>query len=296
MESKVGESRAGGSLAPPRKGGGAIRPGPTAAGPKQILSPGPSGSVFNPVVWAEFRRWRARPITYSLMTLLTVLAVGYLYAAQRDLLAGAASRWEQYLHILVRLVIRPSTIVPVMMVWRALVSFRDGSFYEPFRTTFLTPGQFLWGIVAVPFFVSAVILVGYTGIALAPGVLESYFAITPERRTLAYFAVLPGILYEGSLNGILICFIALYFGLRGGAYLDSLMLVILFILGLEALQGIGHLNHYQLREYIPEVDHEFLQRTFEGLWMYVLMGTPKLILSVLFWSLAVRVVHTREPG
>ncbi len=225
----------------------------------EILSPGFEGRVFNPIVVAEFRRWRAKPFTYLGIVLLTLLGIVLLYLSKSPTapfgldhpvllkvtsdLAGLRARFAElfgtgrgkgYADRMVDLVFRPSTILPLLMVWRALISFRDAGLYRPFRTTFLTPAEFLWGMIAVPFFVSALLLVVYTGGVLAPGIMESYARVEAwQPHPMIYIA---GILFEGSLNGALICFVALFFALWFRVRWSTLVPVVAAILLMQGLQ------------------------------------------------------------
>lgn len=231
-----------------------------------ILSPGVYGRVFNPLVSAEFRRWRARPVTYTGIVLITFLAICFNFFGSRvgagppfgidhpflvevaeqiarlrtwiiELLP-ATGDWRDLAGQYLGLILRPSTILPLMMAWRALVSFRDGGLYLPFRTTFLSPSEFLWGIIAVPFFASALLLVVYTGGVLGPGLVAAHNSIPPgSGRILPHPVVsIMGILFEGGMNGALICFVALYCGLVLKARPEALVPVVLAVLAIQATQ------------------------------------------------------------
>jgi len=266
-----------------------------------LVSPGAAGRVFNPIIIAEFRRWRARPFTYLSMVLVVFAGLVSLYQIKQGAFAAMAMRagnvvgvdWVQYGMNMINLVFRPSTILPLMMVWRALVSFRDGGLYKPFRTTFLTPGEFLWGIVTVPFLMSAVILVIYTGAVLAPSMIEMHFAQPADRRNWWAAINVLGILFEGSMNGALICFVAMYFGLRGGARLGALFPVLAAVLVIQSAQAVG----YTLS---PRINGLFMGRTGEGwtllqrTWQFWVFGTPKVLLAAVFWWLTTRHLAKRD--
>jgi len=284
----------------------------------EILSPGPQGSeVFNPIVVAEFRRWKARPFTYLAMVVVIALSITAMTLVRTNILRGAgatftifgfdvvgflqrptlglagAPSWQLFFYYLVPLIIRPSTILPLMMVWRALVSFRAGGLYRSFRMTFLTPGDFLWGIVAVPFFVSALILILYTGLVLAPGLIEGVLIMPPERQVPTHWARVAGILYEGSLNGMLICFVALYIGLRGGARLSALGPVLLATLAIEGLHAWGYVHQMKVMDLLGTVNPLY-SPWISACWQYVAMGTPKLFACVALWMLCKRLIRRQQ--
>jgi len=228
-----------------------------------ILSPGVYGRVFNPIVAAEFRRWRARPVTYMGMVLATFLGICFVYFGRGGLPLGvdhpflaavtaatvkmrewllsplpATGSWRGWGNQYLNLILRPSTILPLMMVWRALVSFRDGGLYRPFRTTFLSPSEFLWGMIAVPFFAGALLLTIYTGGILGPGIVTGYHSRPPGYPGSPPHPVVQvaGILFEGGMNGALICFVALYCALLWNARPAALVPVVLCVLALQAAQ------------------------------------------------------------
>jgi len=317
--------------------------------PSRIVSPGFAGKVFNPVMMAEFRRWKARPITYIGIVLLVLFCISLPHLSDNfspsrtinDLMARAFGleapnivapanqdawiNWRSFTDVLVRLLIRPSTILPLLMVWRALVSFRTAGLYKPFRTTFLTPGEFLWGIIAVPFAVSAIILVFYTGYILGPNLIGGYQRMPPELRGLHPYFHLMMVLFEGAANGILICFIALYAGLKMNARLSALIPIVLVILMIQIphailfssppfarfignapdwwLSTVAAIEHAALRGILPisQPTIEWIRHApagaiafFTRFWTYFLTGIPKLVLAGFFWYLSTRHLRTRD--
>lgn len=320
-------------------GDGGVIYGDCLVDESEILSPGPSGSVFNPIVWAEFRRWRARPWTYLGIVLLMLAGICVVYYTKGNILAKLAGvnlvpqSWTaannvfvMYFNTMVRLILRPSTILPLLMVWRALVTFRDDGMYRPFRTTFLTPGDFLWGVIAVPFLLSAIILVGYTGAVLSPRMIESYYQMNPEYRGLHPFWMVLSILFEGSLNGAVICLIALYFGVKLNARLSALFPVAVAILLIQTGHSFLYLGHANLSRWfiapasewlklvgrLPEAWHDFLiwfdpagvreldqklangTRHIRSIWTYYAAGIPKLIVCIVLWRMTKRLLRRTE--
>ncbi len=294
----------------------------------QILSPGTKGRVFNPIVVAEFRRWRARPFTYLGMVLITLAGLSLMYHARSagagsiffsissagwfgnlmELMklrgvaapgAGTGGKIAQFAGYLLLLILRPSTLLPLMMVWRALVSFRDAGLYKPFRTTFLRPDEFLWGMIAVPFCVSALILIFYTGAILSPGLVRAYHMYPPTMSSPHPYFQIIGILFEGSLNGALICFIALYFGVRSHVHLSALFPILLAVLLIQSAHACAY--QFGVMQIIMdkwiEVPQQEWTPAFKTLYrnaLYLITGTPKLILCVIFWWLTTRLLITRD--
>lgn len=269
--------------------------------------------VFNPIVKAEFRRWRARPFTYSSILLATLGSIILLYYMRTGRVAGLAgglvffgfdvggflsgtafapgpgggpgAGWA-FSRAMLAYVIRPSTIIPLLMTWRALASFRSGGMYRAFRMTFLTPGEFLWGIIATPFFASALVLVAYTGLVLAPDLMERSFSRPPDRASISLMLQIGGILLEGASNGILICFVALLVGLLTGARLSALALVAILAIGIQAAQAYPVLDPIWIRdaiEHLPESWRPRLAWT-RGLEAYLIWAVPKLLLSAILWQ------------
>lgn len=296
----------------------------------RIVSPGMAGSVFNPVVWAEFRRWRALPVTYFGIVILTFFGIWYLYTAHDDLMAeirrstlgiGVLNPFMSYIEYMARLLARPSTILPLLMVWRAVVSFRADGFYRPFRTTFLTPGEFLWGVTAVPMVLAALILVVYTGVVLSPSIVRDYHAMPPQFRPAHPYLSALAILFEGGLNGAFVSFAVLYFGIRGRGRLLALVPVVCAILLVQS----GHAYLYmkvgvisRFIESVPPLWAEYFgywstilpvpsaiatividaPKSLVGpgrlLWPYAAAGIPKFFLCLLLWALARRHIERRE--
>lgn len=273
------------------------------------LSPGRAGRVFNPLVRAEVRRWMARPVQYLGIVAITLAGIVLLYW-QNDYVTLAFT-WlfgggplASYLRQLTLLIARPSTIVPLLMVWRALVSFRDGGLYKPFHTTFLTPGEFLWGIIAVPFLVGFVILVLYVGAVLMPDQIEGIYATPPDFRGVGWYAIplrIFLILFEGAANAGVICFLALYLGLRGGATLAALFPVLVCVVALQAAHALffmyeaelhAHLVQAYLRHWLPnEMLHSpGVRESLRAL----LPALPKLAACVVLWMLTTWHLRLRD--
>ncbi len=304
-----------------------------------ILSPGVDGHVFNPIVVAEFRRWRARPVTYLGIVLLTLLGIVFLHYGRgaaapfgitHPVLVGiirhfaevrqwvlepfGTGKFGQLAAYGIDLLFRPSTILPLMMVWRALLSFREGGLYKPFRTTFLTPSEFLWGMIAVPFSVSALLLVLYTGGVLGPGLVQAYEA--SAGRSGYPLLHIAGILFEGSLNGALICFVALYAALLLDVRWSSLAPVLLAILAIQGLQAWFLLERFEVLAWLqtkivggefldPFAEPEGMQRVFmllsrhQHLFFLFVSGILKLALCTVLWALcriAVRRTEDEAPA
>jgi hypothetical protein len=261
------------------------------------LSPGAAGSVFNPLVAAEFRRWRAKPLQYLSMVLVVFAGICYLYFNHQSLIQFPLT-WSRevtlYFESLVRLLVRPSTILPLMMVWRAIVSFRDGGMYKPFRTTFLTPGEFLWGVIAVPFLLSGLLLVLYTGWVLGPGIIERHNVFAPDARNGHPLVLIAGILLEGSLNGAMICFIALYFGIRGEGRLTALMPVLALTLLVQALQAGLYVRSWEFLEFGRRFAAHRHGPLLVQLWPYLIQSAPKLVMAAAFWWATRRRLHRVE--
>lgn len=311
------------SLAEATPGGGAVAT--ATAPPGATLSPGPWGEdVFNPIVKAEFRRWRARPVTYLSIVLVALASIILLYYIRTnrlpDLVAGmkifgfdvgaflsgqvlgGGSRGWMFGFSLMSYIIRPSTIIPLLMTWRALASFRSGGMYRAFRMTFLTPGEFLWGVIATPFVASALILVLYTGLVLGPDMMARGFSRPPDRGSTNLWLTMGGILFEGSLNGMLICFIALLVGLLTDARLSALGVVILITIGVQALQAspvlfpdFWPLNPATIRDLVLELPAPWPDRLSwtRGLETYIHWGLPKLVLCIVLWRACVVVIRSR---
>lgn len=285
------------------------------------MSPGSGGpEVFNPLIIAEFRRWRARPVTYLAMVFVALLSITAVYFIRtnaldlggltvfdikvQDLLNGRIARDAgpvgQFTYFLVPLLIRPSTIIPLMMVWRCLWSFRNGHMFAALRTTFLRPGDFLWGVIAVPFFISGIVLVLYTGLVLMPGLIESHFARPGEYRTPAYWLRATAILYEGALNGAVVSFIALYFGIRGRVRPAMLVPVFFAVLGVQCLTAWAWNAEWLVRAPLSALHdrYEWFDRNLRDivgqLWVYFVAGTPKLVLTIGLWYACKRLVRGGE--
>ena len=317
--------------------GASIAPAPAsafaAAGsstrPADSLSPGAAGTVFNPIVWAEFRRWRARPFTYIGIVLLVLVLIilnrknpNFLIDLLRSINlfptgAAATTKPALLLQWMLQLLIRPSTLLPLLMVWRALRSFRKDKMYKPFRTTFLTPGEFLWGIISIPFLVSAAVIVFYTGWVLTPGLIDTYSRPNMFSERLHPYWTIVGVIFEGGLNGAAICFVALYFGVRFNARLSSMLPVFLFVLIIQAshavtfvyareigdfferlpvhsIEAISDSARFLVRLGLPisasAVDWlaTFVERALfylEQLWRYLVPGIFKLGVCLFFWAL-----------
>jgi hypothetical protein len=283
--------------------------------PAKPLSPGYAGVVINPIIQAEFRRWRARPITYLAIVAVALGGIWYTLSYRTELQQFITSQqgmgadsWGMFAVRMLDLIVRPSTIIPLLMTWRALVSFRPSGLYQPFRTTFLTPGEFLWGIVTIPFIVSLVVLVLYTGIRLLPdgssGSLMVYYSVTPEMRAdrlVPPFWSAFGILFEGAANGAVICLAALYFGLLFKARMEALVPIVGFLLLLQGAQAWYYVNEAQQRTFT----NWFVLRVTGDtdisthallvyLSQYLVVAIPKLALCFVFWALTTWHLRARD--
>jgi len=282
-----------------------------SAGPHtRSLSPGYGGIVVNPIIKAEFRRWRARPLTYLAIVAVALAGIWYTLSYRTELeqfitsqQGMGADKWGRFGVRMIDLIVRPSTIIPLLMVWRALVSFRPSGLYQPFRTTFLTPGEFLWGIVTIPFIVSLLVIMLYTGIRLLPeGSLMFYYSSSPEirvERMIHPFWVAFGVLFEGASNGAVICLAALYFGLLFKARMEALVPIIGFLLLLQSGHAIYDINDDTKRAFTAWLmermtgEGDLTQNmTFAHLSQYLITGLPKLALCFVFWALTTW--HLRE--
>jgi len=301
------------------------------------VSPGYAGKVWNPILWAELRRWRARPVTYSAFVLVALAGIianyyasvnqssilsslGLLFADPQVFSKSLIEYRNQYgvpgflevpynmlasfnninylMERWVSLILRPSTILPLLMVWRALVSFRSSDFYGSLQTTFLRPRDFLWGIVGIPFWISAIILILYTGLVLSPRLVSSYYQIAPDRRLVHPLWQIMGILFEGGLNGGMICTIALFFGLRWKARLSNIMPVLLMVFFVQFIQGIYITKNHAINTFffenlyqIPPRDLTETQAVLRSTLIYLMMGTPKIFVVILFWYLSAREIR-----
>lgn len=271
----------------------------------QPLSPGRAGRVFNPLVKAEFRRWAARPLQYFGIVVVAMAGIALLFFQSADLvLLFGTGKLGAFLHHLTMLLARPSTIVPLLMVWRALVSFRAGGLYKPFHPTFLSPGEFLWGIVTVPFLVGFLVLVVYVGVVLMPPHVETYYANMPGFggdwwQTVALRVFL--VLFEGASNGAVICFLALFFGLRGGATLAALFPVLVAVVAIQAAQAGFFAFEAEVTVWLHEnlwrhlLSGGWLQATTNRDLMRLLVpALPKLAACVALWTLIVWHLRLRD--
>ncbi len=261
-------------------------------------SPVGERSVENPLFRAEFRRWRARPLFYSGLGIVATVLIAYIVHQQRGgavLARGTPNAILDFLQRTFVYVVRPSSIVPAIMVWRALYSFREGPFYEPFRVTFLRPGQFLWGVIAVPCLVSALILTAYTVGFLGPGVYQRWPAAVypPEFRWICEFmppALIVSIIVDGVVNGFFVALVTAHAGIKYRLSAASLALAA------SACVVVQALNSY-LAPVAPEISM-WIARQYPGnmgvnwilpsLLPYYLYSIPKLALCVFIWRRCVR--------
>jgi hypothetical protein len=276
------------------------------------LSPGYAGVVINPIIRAEFRRWRARPLTYLAIVALAFAGIWYTLSYRSDLQQFVtaqpgigSSMWGQFGLRMVDLIVRPSTIIPLLMTWRALVSFRPSGLYQPFRTTFLTPGEFLWGIITIPFAVSLLVIMIYTGVRLLPeGTLLLYYSVTPEMRAeqlVHPFWAAFGVLFEGAANGAVICLAALYFGLLFRARPEALVPIVAFLLVIQAGQAFYYVNEANNRtmttwvvQLLTGEEDPMKHVTLAAMSQYLAMGVPKLGLCFVFWALTTWHLRARD--
>lgn len=298
------------------------------------LSRGAGAKQFNPLLLVELRRWRARPLTYASFVIIalagillnryfnqtaqtTILATVGLQFPSPDVFSRMIESHEQsflwlpfgkefadylkgfsnlntLLHTYISLLLRPSTVIPLLMVWRALFTFRQSGYYGALRMTFLHPRDFIWGIVTIPFWISAVILVLYVGIVLTPDLAMRFYAIAPDERSIHPMWLIAGILFEGALNGALICFLALYLGLRYGANLLNIFPVVLFILVIQFIMAIYLVQPEFVNSILLpfpetwEASNKDLSALFRGilsLERYLVMGVPKLLACALLYRL-----------
>ncbi|MDX1974004.1 MAG: hypothetical protein SFY68_15855 [Candidatus Sumerlaeia bacterium] len=303
---------------------------------KEGLSLGRGAKQFNPLLRVEMRRWRARPLTYGLFVLLAVTGlvlnrelgsanggwliwIGLQFPNPQLFSQGVERfRWlidwiplgssfadflmgfddlNRIMVQFVSLMLRPSTIIPILMVWRALVSFRESGYYNSLRQTFLEPRDFIWGIVTIPFWISALILVLYVGLVLTPDLAMGYYATDPERRLVHPFWVILGILFEGSMNGGIICFVALYLGLLRGARVSNLFPVLLLVILMQFVTALYMVQmpviHTALLGDWVNLENEELStpmRIFVMQLRYLIMGLPKLLGCVIVYHLCLRLL------
>lgn len=309
----------------------ATSPEPSPAPASTEVSPAEAGwrspvltarFVLNPLIAAEIRRWRARPFSYGGMLVFVFVSICLLlysqqiggwfsrvFGARGGGLFGALPSADnlrqafggdlgRIVSSLWQLIIRPSTLLPVMMVWRALVSLREPGLYEPFRLTYLSPAEFLWGIVAVPFFISSLILIGYTGIVIGPRIIDSYYYSIPgSQGTLFYTQIVAGILLEGSANGALISFVALFYGIRGKARLSALMPLVVAVFVIQLAQALAfiHWDHIQQFLRLPRLPFAEIPKDFDQRWRYLLIGAVKLVLAIGLYGITLqRLSHPPE--
>jgi hypothetical protein len=283
------------------------RPVPSDSAPSTLhpLSPGRAGRVFNPLVKAEFRRWAARPFQYFGIVVAAMAGITLLFFQSGDLaMLFGTGKVAAFLYHLTMLVARPSTIVPLLMVWRALVSFRAGGLYKPFHTTFLSPGEFLWGIVTVPFLVGFSVLVVYVGVVLMPPHVENHYGNMPGFggdwwTTIAMRVFL--VLFEGAANGAVICFVALYFGLRGGATLAALFPVLIAVLAIQGCQATFFVFEAEVSSWLHE---KLWQHLLPAAWLQaaatrdlmrlLVPALPKLAACVVLWAMIVWHLRLRD--
>lgn len=305
------------------------------------LSRGPGAKQFNPLLLVEMRRWRARPFTYAafvIIALAGILLNRYLNSSvQTSILAAIGLQFPtpdlfsqfiegqqnfllnfpfgeliyKYLrgfnnlnylmHSYISLLLRPSTVVPLLMVWRALITFRESGYYNSLRMTFLHQRDFIWGLVTIPFWISAVILVFYVGLVLSPNLIQRYYAVAPDERVIHPMWNIAGILFEGAANGALICFLALYLGLRKGATLLNVFPIIAFILVIQFIMALYLVQPAFINELLfpfPESwnmkpDNRELSPIVRSILAnvnFLVMGVPKLIACVVLYQMSLRLL------
>jgi hypothetical protein len=274
----------------------------TAAMPQEIVEPrgwvSPVGDrpVENPFYLAELRRWRARPLFYSGVAIFATVLIGLTVNERVTAIGPAASSvLTAYLERMFSLMLRPSSIVPAILVWRALYSFREGPFFEPFRTTFMPPKTFVWGVIAVPCMVSVMLVLGYTGAYLAPGILEraEIYKQYPKFEYLQWVvpsSQLVSILIEGASNGLLIAIITAYAGIRYRLAVSGVLLVFAFCVAIQGITVIStpfveEFRFFLVRSYGADLAKYTLIST---LLHYYVWSIPKFYLAWLLWGWTVR--------
>ncbi len=261
-------------------------------------SPVGARRVENPFFRAELRRWRARPLFYSGLGIVATILIAYVVHQQRGgavLARGTPNPILDFLQRTFVYVVRPSSIVPAIMVWRALYSFREGPFYEPFRVTFLRPGQFVWGVIAVPCVVSALLLSAYTIAFLGPGVFDRWPAAVypPEYRRMCMLmppALIASIIVDGAINGLFVALVTAHAGIK---YRLSAASLAYAAVACVVVQGANAC----LAPYSADISMAIARRypgnlvvnwVIPSLLPYYLYSLPKLLLCLLVWVRCVR--------
>lgn len=261
-------------------------------GVQELVGKGPRE---NPFIIAEFRRWRNRPLPYIAIAfmLVSLIVLSHQYATGAFALRQPG-RFAAFLMGLGGLLLRPSAIVPAVMVWRALYSYRDGPMYEPFRTTFLRPGHFAWGILAVPCFLSLLTVLLYTGIQILPNIISSYAAMgaVPLYEPIIGKAIalrIGSILFEGFANGFLLATVTLYLGIRTRARLEGVFLAVAACLAVQLAHALyqTYLADWLLRHATRMFPHQWQWAVGQCVTLYAL-GTAKFIATWFFWRWAMR--------
>lgn len=261
-------------------------------------SPVGVGSVENPLFRAEFRRWRARPLFYSGLGIVATILIAYIVHQQHGgavLARGTPNPILDFLQRTFVYVVRPSSIVPAIMVWRALYSFREGPFYEPFRVTFLRPGQFVWGVIAVPCLVSALILSVYTVAFLGPGVFGRWPAAVypPEFRWVCEImppALIVSIIVDGAVNGLFVALVTVHAGIKYRLSAASLALAASACVLVQAANAYlapmsVEISMWISRQYPGNLAANWI---LPNLLPYYLYSLPKLALCWVVWRRCVR--------
>lgn len=258
------------------------------------------GPRENPLLRAEVRRWRAKPITYSAFAVLLGMMLGFTYYVRtRNALFAPAAGFGIYLNAMVSLVLRPSAIIPALMVWRALYSFRTGPLYEPFRLTYLTPGQFVRGVAAVPFAVSLLVVLGYTTVVLAPLVYErwSFWLTVKGQEHLTWWGLwgeLGGIIIEGAVNGMLIAMITFHLALRHRVELTGLAMAFLCCILVQVchltLQELVAQRMLQLGNQLPV----HLRNAWNACGVLLILASMKVVALVFLWRALLRYLRRVE--
>jgi hypothetical protein len=269
-------------------------------------SPMNTGGAENPFFRAEFKRWRAKPLLYMGFALLlaVLLAVNYHQRlASFPFATGKRDILQMYvlpmLNQLYFLVMRPSAVIPALMVWRALYAFRDGPMYEPFRLTMVTPGQFLRGVCGIPLLVGLGIVLAYATLVVMPTVIQgseplgrAYSRQHGSYERVMLILVAPNmiaVIGEGFANGLLISVGTMLFGVRSRARLEGLIHAVLFCVAIQALQSItatpmGSLARLAMRLGPDPVWQNSISRS-AGLLAYMAVKT---VAAAFLWRYTVR--------
>ncbi|MDX2176649.1 MAG: hypothetical protein SF028_09265 [Candidatus Sumerlaeia bacterium] len=261
--------------------------------------PSLTGKTENPFYRAELRRWRNRPLTYMGIGLLTAFLIGVV-VRQRQLglvgigaAFGAQSQLLVFIESTIFLMLRPSAIIPAVMVWRALLSFRPGPFYEPFRTTFITPSQFIRGVIGVPVLVSAAIMACYVLFMFAETTFGNWqmYRLPQDQEWLREWAPwmqLASVFFEGAVNGFIMAVVACWAGLRFRLGIASIMAIGLFSF---AIQGTTQLLWMLFSDQAQRIAYDWrdgARLLYFSLNQYYWWAAPKILLGAYLWWRCVR--------